>query len=410
MSSHLLRALVVAAALPAALPIAAQLTLDQATERAVLRSEATRAARAGTASADEAARAAGQLPDPMLSLGIDNLPLTAPNRLSTTADSMTMKRVGISQEWLSQDKRSVLQAAARAAADREAVNEQSAVAQTRLQTALAYLDAYYAGETLKLTRLTEHHLQEELDVARGRMASPAGSSQDVLAMASARGMAQDASAEIQQTQAAATVALQRWVGPTRDALAPPILPTSSTELAYVAAHPSVLTAQRDIELARQEAAVAAAKRKPNWTWQVAYGQRSGYSDMVSFGVSIPLPVSPPERQDRDTASKLALVEKAEASLEEAARAATAEFHGLSSDAHRLGERIERFRLAVLTPAQQRTQAALAGYRSNQVAITTVFEARHAEVEVLRKLLMLQRDLAKTQAQLAYTPLLAGGHP
>ncbi|KWT68532.1 Heavy metal RND efflux outer membrane protein, CzcC family [Variovorax sp. WDL1] len=35
---------------------------------------------------------------------------------------------------------------------------------------------------------------------------------------------------------------------------------------------------------------------------------------------------------------------------------------------------------------------------------TLFEARHAEVEVQRKRLTLQRDLAKVQAQLAFRPL------
>jgi outer membrane protein, heavy metal efflux system len=37
----------------------------------------------------------------------------------------------------------------------------------------------------------------------------------------------------------------------------------------------------------------------------------------------------------------------------------------------------------------------------------LFEARHAEVEAQRKLFSLQRDLAKTQAQLALKPILEG---
>jgi outer membrane protein TolC len=182
------------------------------------------------------------------------------------------------------------------------------------------------------------------------------------------------------------------------------------EPAYVASHPGVLAARRDVDVARQEATLAATNVKPNWSWQVSYGQRTGLSDLVSFGVSIPLPVSPAERQDREAASKLALVDKAEASLTEATRAATAEYRSLASDHQRLAERIERYRLGVLGPAQQRTQAALAGYRSNQVSLLTLFEARHAEVEVQRKLLALRRELSKTQAQLAFKPLVAGGAP
>jgi cobalt-zinc-cadmium efflux system outer membrane protein len=129
--------------------------------------------------------------------------------------------------------------------------------------------------------------------------------------------------------------------------------------------------------------------------------------MVSFGVSIPLRVAPSERQDRETAAKLALADKAEAELSEATRAAAAEYRTLAGDAQRLLERIERYRAGVVTPARQRTTVAIAAYRSNQGTLMTLFEARHAEVEAQRKLLALQRELAKARAQLAFKPLARG---
>jgi len=62
---------------------------------------------------------------------------------------------------------------------------------------------------------------------------------------------------------------------------------------------------------------------------------------------------------------------------------------------------------VLEPLKQRTAATLAAYRSDQASLVMVFEARHAEVEAQRKVLNLQRDLAKTQAQLVFKPILQG---
>jgi len=402
------RAAALAAAMLPALAVAAPLTLTQALDLAVQRSDATRSARAGVASASEAARAASQLPDPTLRAGVDNLPVTGGDRLSTTRDSMTMKRIGIGQEWVSAEKRAARQAAADAMVSRQSVMVQAAAADVRLQTAFAYLDAYFAGETLKLTTVSEHHIHEELEAAKGRLSSSTGSSQEVLASTSARGIAEDESAEVKQQQSAARVALERWVGVQADALAAPLELAGTDEQAFIANHPVVLAAQRDIALTRQEAAVAASNRKPNWSWEVSYGQRTGYSDMVSFGVSIPLPVSPAERQDRETASKLALVDKAEGDLAEATRAAQAEFRSLSSDAQRLSDRVQRYQSSVVVPTQQRTAAALAGYRSNQVTLTSLFEARHMEVEAQRKLLSLQRDLAKAKAQLAFKPIVNGG--
>lgn len=408
MFTHPLRAVALAAALLPALAAAAPLTLTQALDLALQRSEAVRSARAGVASASETARAAGQLPDPTLRAGVDNLPVTGADRLGTTRDSMTMKRIGIGQEWVSAEKRAARQAAADATIGRELVSAQATAAEVRLQTVLAYLDAYFCGEALKLTTLSEHHVHEELEAAKARLSSSAGSSQEVLATTGAQGIAEDESAQARQQQGAARVTLERWVGIPVDELAVPVEPAAVDERAFIEAHPAVLLAQRDMELARQDAAVAASNRGPNWSWEVSYAQRTGYADMVSFGVSIPLPVAPAERQDRETAARLALIEKAEAHLAEATRAAQAEYRGLAGDAQRLTERVQRYQSSVVLAAQQRTAAALAGYRSNQVTLALLFEARHMEVEARRKLLSLQRELAKTQAQLAYKPLVNGG--
>jgi cobalt-zinc-cadmium efflux system outer membrane protein len=407
MSKHILRAVALAAALLPAWAVAAPLSIDQAMDLAVQRSEATRAARASVASARETARASGQLPDPILRAGVENLPITGLDRFSTTRDFQTMKRIGIAQEWVSSEKRAAREAAAQTTVSRESALVQVAAADVRLQTVLAYLDAYYAGEALKLTSLNEKHAREELEAGRGRLATTSGNSTEVLALMTSLGMAEDESGDLRQQQSAARVALRRWVGLEADELAAPGLAGVPTEARYVATHPSVVAKQRDIEVARREVEVARLNRKPNSTWEVSYGQRTGYADMVSFGVIIPLTVAPEARQDRETAAKLALVEKSEAELAEAQRAVQGEYAALMSDVKRLQERIERFRAGVIVPAQQRTATTTTAYRSNQASLVMLFEARHAEVELQRKLLTLQRDLAKTQAQLTFKPVAGG---
>ncbi|MEJ8845478.1 TolC family protein [Variovorax rhizosphaerae] len=405
MSIPLIRSAVLAVALLPCLASAETLTLETALQRAVQRSEAARASRAGVLSATESARAAGQLPDPMLRVGIDNLPVTGADRFSTTREPMTMKRVGISQEWLSADKRNARQAAADASVERETVQARAAIAEVRLQTALAYVDAFYAAESSRLATAMEHHAREEFEAARARLAAAAAGSQEVLALGVARGQAEDEASDALQQQNAARLALQRWVGSTPDDLAPLAELPIPDEEAYVAAHPTIAALQRDVEVAKRSAAVASSNRSPNWTWEVGYGQRTGYSDLVSVGVSIPIPVAPDARQDRDTAARLALVDKAEADLAEATRVATTQYQTLQADTQRLRQRIERYRTSVLTVASQRTAAAMASYRSNQASLATLFEARHAEVEAQRKLLALQRDLARTLAQLVFRPIV-----
>ena len=411
MTRHILRAVVLAAALlPAAWAVAAPLSLDQAVDLAVQRSQLTRSARAGALSAAEMARVAGQQPDPMLNVGIDNVPATGSSRLSTNAEDMTMKRIGIAQEWVSFEKRAAREAAAQAMVGRESVMEKVAAAEARMQTATAYVEAYYAGQALTLTTLNEKHAREDLEVGKGRSATASGNSGEVLALASAQGSAEDESAEVRQQQSAAAVTLQRWTGLAADELSEPRVAVVPTLDQYVASHPLVIARQRDIEVARQEVHVARLNRRPNWTYELSYGQRQGRPDLVSVGVSIPLAVAPAERQDRETAAKQALVDKAEAELEELRRSAAGDYAALSSDARRLQERIERFQAGVLTPLRQRTAVTLAAYRSNQASLVMLFEARHAEVGAQRKLLTLQRDLAKTRTQLVFKPISQGAAP
>ena len=410
MSIFFPRALAWTAVLLPCLATAVPLSLEAALQLAVQRSQTTRAARAGALSASESAQAAGELPDPMLRAGVDNLPATGPDRFNANRDFMTMKRIGISQEWLSAVKRDARQAAANALVSREAVQVQVAAAETRRQTALAYLDAFFIGENLRLARLMEQHTQEELEASRARLSSAMGSSQEVLALTGARGASQDETADLLQQQGTADIAFQRWVGMPSEDLVPPGAFTLPAQDAYVTTHPTVAAMQRELDVARQTATVTATNRTPNWTWEVAYSQRTGYSDMVSVGVSIPLAIAPDARQDRDTAAKLALVDKAEADLAEVTRAATAEFQSLRAEAQRLEQRIDGFRTAVVAPAHQRTAATMAAYRSNQGGLVLLFEARHAEVEAQRKLLTLQRDLARTQVQMAFRPLTAEVSP
>ena len=130
-------------------------------------------------------------------------------------------------------------------------------------------------------------------------------------------------------------------------------------------------------------------------------------DLVSLAVNIPLPVALAARQVRETAARLAQLDKAEAELAEAERAAAGEYAALSSDVQRLEERIARVRAAVLLPLQQRSETTLAAYRGNQASLAMWFEARQAELDAQRRLLALQRELARARAQLAFKPIVNG---
>ena len=139
------------------------LSLDAALRLAEERSRQLVAQDAAAGAARAMAAAAGQLPDPVLKAGISNLPVNGSDRFSLTRDFMTMRSIGVMQEFTRADKRQ-----ARAARfDREAEVAEAgrvvALANLRRDTAAAWLDRYYQGRMRDLlqTQRTELNLQIE---------------------------------------------------------------------------------------------------------------------------------------------------------------------------------------------------------------------------------------------------------
>ena len=89
----------------AALAASPGLTLPEALRLANERAPMLDARRAGITAAQEEAARAGAWPDPMLTVGIDNLPITGRDAFDTRIDDMTMKKIGLRQEIPARAKR-----------------------------------------------------------------------------------------------------------------------------------------------------------------------------------------------------------------------------------------------------------------------------------------------------------------
>ncbi len=119
------------------------LTLAETLKLAANQSRQLAAQDAAVAAAREMSVSAGQLPDPVLRLGVDNLPVNGPDRFSTTADFMTMRRVGVMQELTRGEKRRLKSERSGHEAERELANRRNVLANVQRDAALAWLDRYY---------------------------------------------------------------------------------------------------------------------------------------------------------------------------------------------------------------------------------------------------------------------------
>lgn len=386
----------------------ASLSLPEAQRIAVARTRQLPAQDFAIAASREQAAAASQLPDPVLKFGVDNLPVTRADRFSLTSDFMTMRRIGVMQEFTSAEKRRLRADHYEREADRLVAEKDKTTAAIERDTALAWLDLYFADAMGAVVAEQGEQAKAEILAAEGAYRGGRGSQAEVFAARSAVAAFDDRASETGRRIRNARTMLTRWVG---DASGRPLggLPdtaairldpaTLDTALAH---HPQIAVLARAEEVARSDAKLAQANKKPDWTVEVAYQQRGpAYSNMISLGVSVPLQWDRKHRQDRELASKLALVEQASAERDEMLREHVAETRAMLDEWQNDRERHARYQRELIPLAKERTEAVLAAYRGGKSSLADVLAARRNEIDVRLQSLQLEAETARLWAQLNF---------
>jgi outer membrane protein TolC len=384
------------------------LTLADAQRRAVAHSRQLAAQDFAISAAREMAVAAGQLPDPVLKIGVDNLPLSGPDRFSLSNDFMTMRRIGVMQEVTRADKRQLRADRFQREAQKTLTEKHMTTAAIERDTALAWL-ARYSAEAMAAV-VTEQGEQARLEIqsAEGAYRAGRGSQAEVFAARSALAEFDDRSSEVQRRVRNAKTMLARWIGnaadlPLADKPATDRIrldpATLDTQLAH---HPEIAVFTMNEEIAATEAKLAQANKQPDWSVELAFQQRGpAYANMVSVGVSIPFQWDQKNRQDRELSAKLALVEQAKAERDEILRSHVAETRTMIDEWNNNRERQARFERELLPLANSRTHAVLTAYRGGKASLVDVLSARRNEIEVRIQALQLQTDSDRLWAQINF---------
>ncbi len=386
----------------------APLTLTEAQRRAVERSRMLAGKDSEITASREMAVAAGQLPDPTLNFGVLDLPLNGPARFSLTQDSFTMSNVGVMQEFTRAAKREARAERFEREAEKSLAEKVANVAAIQRDTALAWLDRYYAEAMQTVISEQSRQAQLEIEAADSGYRAGRGNLADILATRNALVLLDDRASEFRSKVSAAKIALARWIG--NDADAPlagkPVIDairldpsTLETDLAH---HPEIAVLAKKEEVAAAEVRIAQTNKKADWSVALMYSQRGpAYSNMISLNFSVPLQWDQKNRQDREVAAKLAMLDQARAEREDMLRAHTAEVRAMIAEWENDRERSARYAREVLPLATERSQATLGAYRGAKASITDVLLARRSEIDVRMQALQLEMDTARLWAQLNF---------
>lgn len=395
----------------AALPLQAQqaspLSLDEALGIAQANAPALNASAHGARASNHLAIAASQLPDPVLRAGIDNLPLTGPDRLSLGRDFMTMRRIGVMQEYVSSGKRQLIRERNELEAARQDASRRKLTTNLRRDVAIAWFDRYYAAESRKLLKTLAAEVEVQLRTLDSQLRAGKAAAVESPMASAVLLQTRDRMLMVDKQERLASIVLARWLGDEAKrtpGTLPDIaeLPPDLASADVASAAPSLLEHSRELDIARTELAIAEKNKRPNWSWELAYQQRgSAYSNMVSVGISVPLPVNASNRQEQEIAAKREQVEQAEELHEDMRREVQAGLAASYVEWQSLIDRRKRLGGALLPLARQRIDLSLASYRAGQASLASVLEARRAEVETRLQLLDLERETARLWAELQY---------
>ncbi len=370
------------------------LSFAEAREIAEQQSPRVSAQRLQIDAVESAQKAAGTLPDPKLSVGLENLPISGMDRWSLTRESMTGQRLALMQEVPNQAKRAAKVASAQARVERERAALVLQRLQIRQELGLAWIAAQAVEQREQLLTELLAENQRLQDSLPARVAGGSAQAGDLLAAQQEALALSDRRDDLQRDRSKARAMLRRWVGPRADeslqgGTGPLIHPVAQLR-AELSSHAELALYPTMQSMARAESHEAQSESRGDWSWEIAYSRRDRrWGDMVSFQVTFDLPWQKDRRQTPMIQAKQRELERLEAEQEDVARRHLQELDDSAAELQALDSQIERLKSTGLQLAQGRAELALSNYRAAKSDLSAVLGARAQVLETRLRLIDLQ---------------------
>ncbi len=363
---------------------------------------------------------AGAWDDPMLMLGVANLPTSFDFKM----DPMTMKMVGLSQNIPYAGQKGLQSKAARAEANAAVEERYATEVDMTMAARWAFADLYYRTKSLFDLGAQFELLGDVAASAKAKLVSNQASQDEVLgALAEVwRLQAQILEAEHMVDESRYNLNILRGLDATSEV--PPLAMPDQAELPKAAddwlfaAKSNYPPLQKLLRQSEQYGFSSRAAGRMSWPMlglSANYGFRSGYetglhgnilekrSDMISFQANISLPIFAGRQEKKMAQSMDAMRRGIDAEALQKWREIEARLRLLYTSAVHLRETISLYRDRIIPAAQDAYLSALAGYSANKVPYTNLLMLA---TNIYRDRLALNQfsdELARTMAEIdSYT--------
>jgi len=390
---------------------ASALSLELAEQLALSSNPGVQSVQANQRALEEMAVAAEQLPDPLLKMGLVNLPT---DTFNLGQEAMTQVQVGLVQKFPRGKTRELTseQIGLKSRGLGDMARDQE------LQILLAVREQFLeVAKQQYLRRINAEAIaafSDVADITQDYYATGRVQQQAVLQAAVELAKVEDRAARISQDEEQARARLSIWIGDAAfsdfEEAWPQLNPQTSADVIKdsLLTHPRVLALQKNISAAETGIELARQKYKPEFALDVTYGGRGGTNpngssrtDMLTAMVVMDIPLFTKNRQDRVVAAQIAESSAAMFSRDDLLRRMRSEVDFHLATYQRQQQRIDLFENSLLPEAEFSSEASFGAYQSSLEDLTTLLRTRITEFDLQLEHARLLAEVRKTEARLLY---------
>jgi outer membrane protein TolC len=356
----------------------------------------------------------GQLMDPKLQVGLNNLPT---DTFEFDQENMTQFKVGIMQQFPSGDSLNIKQ---------QKTQKQSELILSQIsdrklsiikEVRLTYFEIYYWEKARKTIKQNKRFFSQLVEIVQSMFSVGRNNQQDLIRAQLELSRLDDRLVKITQKINTQRSKLSRWIGAQNSAQAlttqlpvlsiPAISDDFETLSQLFYTHPKILEIDKKQEISRKDIELVKESYKPGWALNVGYGYRDNMpnggkrADFLSAGVTIDLPLFTANRQDKKLLAKehsyQSLKDKRVAML----RQLVANLQQEVANEEQLQNRHQLYNKLLLPQAKQQTQASLLAYQSDRGDFADVMRAYIDDLNVKLDERRIAVDHLQSKAKILY---------
>jgi cobalt-zinc-cadmium efflux system outer membrane protein len=382
------------------------LTFEQALTQASSEAPSLRADALGVEAARASAVAAGRLPDPRLSFGLDGFPVSGPSAGRFDDIMMTTFKVGLQQDVPSGARRGAERDIAEAEIDVARARAATTLWEVRIAAGRAWIDLHYAERRLAVLDELLVSLEPLWEAAPSGVASSRLRPAQALGPVELKADLEDRRDRLRADLAAARAQLSRWTGdpaPRADGPAPAIDLDPDARTVRLADLPPLRAYRAAARRAEADIDLARAGRQPDWSFEVGYAHRdAAFGDLVSVGASVRLPLFQASRQEPLIAARSADALRVSAERESVERAWSAELEGDLAQYASARTRWIRATEVVLPNLRDRADLETASYGAGAAGLADVLDAFTSLANARLDALDREAEVARLAVQITLT--------